>query len=185
MKKLGKVMLSVALGTLLGVAGAFLNDQTSVALAADQSVSYETGDALQQPHFVDSFGEITAEDVIIRSAPSTAGDILGVLSKGARVGIVDVYECKDEKAAILNIDKGSIDFGDYVLVLYRGMAMTIDEENEEGYLVHVNANDQVYSFSVNKEDVRKIYGEIWYQISPNPNYEIPGGYVFGDYVKFI
>ncbi len=184
MKNLSKKMMTVAMCAFLGVAGAFFVNQP-VALAADQSVSYETGEALQAPHFVDSFGAITGSDVIIRSMPSTAGDILGVLNKDARVGIVDVYECKDEKAAILNIDKGSIDFGDYVLTLYRGMAMTIDSEEDDTYLVSVQANGQTYSFSVDKADVRKIYGEIWYQISPNPNYDIPGGYVFGDYVKFI
>lgn len=123
-------------------------------------------------------GYITGDDVIMRSRPSTLGNEVDVLYKNNYVDIINVVECKDSTAAILENQYRLRHRGEeYILNENLGLKIIRDmgDKYECGFVV----NDEAIQAKFYKSDVRKLYGDRWYCVRHNGKL----GYIYGKFVS--
>lgn len=123
-------------------------------------------------------GYITGDDVIMRSRPSTLGNEIDVLYKNNYVDIINVVECKDSTAAILENQYRLRHRGEeYILNEKLGLKIIRDmgDKYECGFVI----NDEAIQAEFYKSDVRKLYGDRWYCVRHNGKL----GYIYGKFVS--
>lgn len=128
----------------------------------------------------DVFGVIQGNDVIVRSEGSTAGAAIDYLQNGTRVKVLSKKKCEDQNAAVINVQGYLVRLDGKDINLNKGQAVKIISFDGNNYKCETEISKRTVYIYPRQQEIRKIYGEVWYQVQINNN---KIGWVFGDYIR--
>lgn len=124
-------------------------------------------------------GTINGDDVILRSDSSISGAELDYLQRGTQVQILQKTVCKDISAAVISVGNKYVSYNGHSIHLPRGQAVEIQSTANGYYRCKLKIGDNWVYGELAVNEVRKIYGDIWYQIRLKSG---KIGWVYGDYL---
>lgn len=127
------------------------------------------------------YGVIKGNDIIVRSDASTMSPAIDYLYNGNKVKILNKKECADKDAAIINVPSMVIYLGEKGIILKKGQAVKIISQDGNNFKCQTEINGKTVFIYPKQQDIKKIYGEIWYQVQLDNKV----GWIYGDYVEII
>ena len=136
--------------------------------------------AVEEKKVITKTGSIKGNDVIVRGGPSTISPAIDYLYNGNKVKVLNEQVCKDENAAIINIPSLTIMVDGIKVVVIKGQAVEIINFNGGYYKCQTEINKKKVYISLKQQEIKKVYGETWYQIQLDNN---KIGWVYSDYIE--
>lgn len=124
-------------------------------------------------------GYISGDDVFLREKPSTASRILQTLKRNVRVDVIGIEQCNDSQAAMVDTDNVVVGYNGNNIKLQRGQPITITGENNATYQCRLDLENNSGTIYLNKQDVKKLYGDVWYNVKTSRGQV---GWIYKDFI---
>ena len=125
-------------------------------------------------------GIIKGNDVIVRAEASITGSVIDYVDEGRKVTVLNKQKCEDQNAAIINVQTMTVTVDGKDVVLKKGQAVKIISVEGNSYKCQTEINKKMVYISARQQEIKKIYGEVWYQVRLENN---KTGWIYGDYIQ--
>lgn len=124
-------------------------------------------------------GYTNGDDVFLRESPSTTSRIVQTLKRNVRVDVIGIEQCNDLQAAMVDTDNIVVGYNGNNIKLHRGQPITITGENTTTYQCRLDLEASSGDIYLNKRDVKKLYGNIWYNVKTSMGQT---GWIYKDFI---
>lgn len=139
---------------------------------------------LTAPMPIEEVGYINGNEVIVREGPAVSSRNIEVLTNNTKIIIIGEEHCTDEKAVILTVPERVVTYNGRKISLKYGQAMELIEYWGHGLRhsakCNVKIGNEIATVSVYKDEIREIYGDVWFRIKTPSGKE---GFVFGEFIR--
>lgn len=114
--------------------------------------------------FKPQIGYVNADDVVLRSGPSSTSDVIRTLKCNSGLDAIGLWQCDDKNAGMISTEGLTVDYNGPNIELRKGQPVTITGENGDMYHCCLKLESSSGTIYVNKAYVKKPYGEAWYKV---------------------
>ncbi len=107
---------------------------------------------------------VNADDVFLRSGPSSTSDVIRTLKRDSGLDAIEMWRCDDKKAGMIVTEKLTVDYNGQSIELSKGQPVTITGKHGDMYQCRLSLESSSATIYINKDYVKKLYGEAWYKV---------------------
>ncbi len=107
---------------------------------------------------------VNADDVFLRSGPSSISDVIRTLKRDSGLDAIEMWRCNDKKAGMIITEKLTVDYNGQSIELSKGQPVTITGKHGDVYQCRLGLESSSTTIYINKDYVKKLYGEAWYKV---------------------
>ena len=128
---------------------------------------------------INAKGTITGNNVNLRVQPDVSSDVIRQLHNNSKVNVIAKTNSANRNGAVLVGQTQITMESGKKIKLDAGKGITITDESESSYTVSYPISDgKIISGTVDKNSVKKIAGETWYQVKTSNT----TGWIFGKFI---
>ena len=107
---------------------------------------------------------VNADDVFLRSGPSSTSDVIRTLKRDSGLDAIEMWRCDDKKAGMIITEKLTVDYNGQSVELSKGQPVRITGKHGDMYQCRLSLESSSATIYINKDYVKKLYGEAWYKV---------------------
>lgn len=137
-------------------------DSEKAVLMGDSAIDKEQKQVAANA-FKPQIAYVNADGVFLRSWHSSASDVIRTLNRDSGLDAIEMWRCNKKNAGMIT-EGLTVDYNGQRIELSKGQPVTITAENGDMYQCRLKLESKSAMIYVNKEHVRKLYGEAWYKV---------------------